>query len=85
MTLFRHPSHFSQLEMLENAPRLVGGGQLRLGLRFDLARAQHSASDSWGGGCLPRGLHVKVEDETSSGGVGVQKFIIHLFTSCRYK
>lgn len=35
MTLFRHPSHFSQLEMLENAQRL--GRQRRLGLRFDLA------------------------------------------------
>lgn len=28
MTLFRHPSHFSQLEILENAQRLLGRGHL---------------------------------------------------------
>lgn len=96
MTLFRHPSHFSQLEMLENAQRSRGKRQLRLGLRFDLAlaRLRRSASNSLGARCLLRGLHVKLGDETSLlGSLGMgggvfgewQKFIIHLFTSCHYK
>lgn len=34
MTLFRHPSHFSQLEILENAQRLWGRGDLSWGLSW---------------------------------------------------
>lgn len=87
MTLFRHPSHFSQFEnwkMLSICEAEETGAVVWVGS----AHLRHNAPNSFRAACSLHGLrHVKFRDETSLKKCGLWeqwRFIIYLFTHCHH-